>query len=101
MNHPEIAVSGMKKNVEVIVKQYQDPVRRVRDADRREYRRRILLLLILQFIAAPVRVAGDVLLAHPWMKDYQHLKLYAVLLPLAYVIALWTIGIWWVFKRNY
>jgi hypothetical protein len=91
----------MNKPLPTIDSRKADPLRRIRDNDRREYRKRIIWLLILQFLAAPVRVAGDVLLAHPWMKDYQHLKLYAVLLPLGYVIALWTIGIWWVFKRTY
>jgi hypothetical protein len=79
-----------------------DPLRRIRDNDRREYRTRIIWVLALNLLVmVGLRLGIDLLFEQRQMAEYQHLKPYTMLVLLGFFFAIWVLGIWVAFKRNY
>lgn len=76
-----------------------EDVRRVRDHDRRIYRRWVIFMVFYQIIVAvPVRLALDVAVRHAGHPEWQP---YIPGVLVLIVGALWAVGIWATFRRRY
>jgi hypothetical protein len=77
-------------------------MRSMRDADRRRYRKAVILLVFYQVIVvAMARIGVDFLPWNTLLKDVIFLKSYSILVPVFFVFWIWIVGIHVAFRRNY
>jgi hypothetical protein len=77
-------------------------MRRMRDADRRRYRKAVILLVMYQVIVvAMARIGVDLLPWNSLLKDVAFLKSYSIVVPVIFVIVIWLVGLHICFKRDY
>ena len=76
-------------------------LKRIRDQDRRFYRRQVIYLVAYQLIVLlPIRYAVDYTLERPMLQDFKLLSVYIPTGMAIAVLLIWIFGILFVFGRR-
>lgn len=71
------------------------------DLQRRRHRRNVALIVLMQFVCIlPLRIGIDKAVSHPGAPELHWLQPYVILVPVVFVVAIWTFAMKTAFIRE-